>query len=807
MQGKPVITSLVIALLYVAAGKAALLLALPPGYASAVFPPAGIAIAAAFIAGRAMLPGVFLGSMILNTWVGYEADRPSTLAAAALIALASVLQAHIGGGVLRRAVGYPAPLDNMRDIASLLLLLPLICLVAASLSVAALWGLALLDPARLWQNWATWWIGDTLGAMVVFPAALALVGEPRELWRGRIRTVVLPMLVLLALIAAVFLKANQWDRRDSLSDFQHLSERALSQVNTRLDEQSTIALEMSGMFLHDQRGKVTRVEFFRFSRVVLAHFPMLQALEWAPRVTADERSRFEAAQRRHLAGFHITEIDGQGTLQPAAARPYYYPVTFVEPIRRNEDALGFDLASNPERAEAIARTAHTGVPAATAPIPLVQKPNRRGILIVQSVSPTGPQRAVVLTVLNIQHFMDGILPSARDALRLRLIDDDARAVIYDSFPPGAGPAYFDHPLTFASRHYHLQTTPTAAYLAAHRSWQSWSVLALGTFGAALFGALLLLATGYTAGVVAQVNARTRELQESEARFRAMADNSPMFIWLTDRDNRLVWFNQTLLDFTGRTLTEELQTGWTQDLHPEDAPVLEAFSQHAERQEPFRTEFRLKRRDGAYRWIMDTASPRFDKNGNFMGYIGSGTDITEQKQALETVARMAHYDTLTGLPNRAMFMDRLSQSVATGKREHTRFALLFIDIDNFKPINDRFGHHTGDELLIQIAARMKQCIRESDTVARIGGDEFVAILHALSAEADALQAAEKIRQALCQPFEIDGQTHAVSSSIGAAIYPEHGRNEHDLMRNADHAMYLAKNRGRNQVVMFRSGESR
>lgn len=808
MQGKQVLASVLIAALYVASGKAALLLALPPGYAAAVFPPAGIALAAAFIGGRAMLPGVFLGSLLLNTWVGYAAEEPLTLAAALLIALASVLQAYAGSAVLRIAIGYPATLAHTRDVTVLLLLLPLICLVSATLSVAALWSLGVLAPSTLAQNWARWWLGDTLGALVVFPAALTLFGAPRELWKPRMRTVMLPMLLLLALIVAMFFKANQWERRDSLAEFRHLSEQALSQLNTRLDEQSTIALEMSGLFIHETRGRVSRAEFRRYSTVLLTHFPMLQALEWAPRVEAADRQTFEADERREIAGFRITERNAQGIAQPASARQVYYPVTYVEPYRGNERALGYDLASNPQRAQALQQTTRTGVPAATAPIPLVQRHNELGILIMQSVRRAGSQRAVVLSVLSIQHFMDAILPSSRDDLDMRLVDTDAKSTIYDTFPPGAAPAYFDHPLQFASRHYRLQTMPTAAYLKAHRSWQSWSVLAVGTFAAGLLGALLLLATGYTARVVAQVNARTRELQESEARFRSMADHSPMFIWLTDRDHRVTWFNQTLLDFTGDTLEEILRHDWTQHLHPDDLPVLQAFARHTARREPFRQEFRLRRRDGAYRWIMDSAQPRFDDKGNFLGYIGSGIDVTEQKNATETIRRLAHYDTLTGLPNRAMFMDRLRHALAAARREHRPFALLFVDIDNFKPINDQFGHQTGDQLLVEIAERMVLCVRESDTVARIGGDEFVVILHSLNshAEDDARQVAEKMRASLCTPFTIDSRTLSVSSSIGIALYPEHGTEMQDLMRHADHAMYLAKNRGRNQVVVFHADDA-
>lgn len=801
MTGKQVIAPLFTAALYVAAGKAALLLALSPGYASAVFPPAGIALAAAFIGGRALLPGVFLGSLTLNLWAGYAAGQQPAVAAALLIALASTLQAALGGSVLRRAIGYPAALDNLRDIVTLILLTPAICLVSATLAVAGLWALGVIDSGAAPQNWGAWWIGDTLGALVVFPAAMTLLAEPRALWKGRIKTVVLPILLALTLIVLAFFRTSRWEQEQSRADIRERSEHVLSQLYTHFDEQSTIALEMGAMFAQGNRNTLSREEFRRFAQVMLRQFPVLQALEWAPRVTPAERPGFEAAQRQQVAAFRITERGADGAMHPAGPRDFYYPVTYVEPYRGNEAALGYDLASNPARNHALLSTARTGQPAATAPIPLVQTGGRPGVLIIQAVPENGRPSAV-LTVLDIRNFIAHALPASSASLHVRLVDTDADTVIYDTFPAAVQRPAFDQPIEFASRHYRFQTLPTAAYLQAHRSWQAWGVMAGGTLGAALLGALLLLATGYTARVVAQVDERTRELQESEARFRAMADSSPVFIWLADRHNQVTWFNQTLLTFLGQPMEQELGGAWARGLHPEDRNVLEAFARHAARREPFQMEFRLMRHDGAYRWILDTGIPRFDQHNSFLGYIGSGIDVTERKEASELIKHLAHYDALTDLPNRAMFLDRLKVTLASARRDKTRFALMFVDIDNFKPINDQLGHHTGDLLLVEIAGRMRHAVRESDTVARIGGDEFVVIAPAIGEDEDAVQVAEKVRQALCEPFRIETHTLSVSSSIGIALYPEHGEDDHQLMRNADSAMYQAKNSGRNNVKVYR-----
>jgi diguanylate cyclase (GGDEF)-like protein len=166
--------------------------------------------------------------------------------------------------------------------------------------------------------------------------------------------------------------------------------------------------------------------------------------------------------------------------------------------------------------------------------------------------------------------------------------------------------------------------------------------------------------------------------------------------------------------------------------------------------------------------------------------------------------IAQHDPLTGLPNRMLFSDRLQQEAAIAKRDKKYFAVLFLDLDEFKPINDMFGHDVGDLLLKKVAKRIQDCVRESDTVARFSGDEFLVLFRAIENKQDAMVVAEKIRHALNQPFELVGQNLQISSSIGVAIYPDQGVDNAQLLKNADIAMYCAKGNGRNMVQLFQPG---
>jgi diguanylate cyclase (GGDEF)-like protein/PAS domain S-box-containing protein len=173
---------------------------------------------------------------------------------------------------------------------------------------------------------------------------------------------------------------------------------------------------------------------------------------------------------------------------------------------------------------------------------------------------------------------------------------------------------------------------------------------------------------------------------------------------------------------------------------------------------------------------------------------------ERKQIEARLNHMARYDHLTDLPNRALFRDRLQNALARARRDLERVAMLYLDLDRFKEINDQLGHAAGDRLLCEVARRLGQCVRESDTVGRLGGDEFAVLLPRILKPEDATAVAEKIRRELRQPFDLDGRPAMVSASIGIALYPDHGDSEDALLKLADDAMYAAKRRGGNRLLM-------
>jgi diguanylate cyclase (GGDEF)-like protein/PAS domain S-box-containing protein len=231
----------------------------------------------------------------------------------------------------------------------------------------------------------------------------------------------------------------------------------------------------------------------------------------------------------------------------------------------------------------------------------------------------------------------------------------------------------------------------------------------------------------------------------------------------------------------------------------DAFVAKMSYLNEHRDEKSRDELKLK--DGK---VFDRYSaPLVDSNGRYRGRIWYFRDITDRKVADERVKFLAYYDALTGLPNRTLFRDRMSKALASARRQKHKAAFLFLDLDRFKDINDSMGHSVGDLLLQEVAERLKAWGRAQDTIARVGGDEFLIMLTHVKDFPDAAVAAERLMDTMCRPFAIQGHTLTISCSIGISIFPEHGADGEALVKNADAAMYNAKANGRNNLRFFTS----
>lgn len=302
---------------------------------------------------------------------------------------------------------------------------------------------------------------------------------------------------------------------------------------------------------------------------------------------------------------------------------------------------------------------------------------------------------------------------------------------------------------------------------------------------------------------AEVNDRLRDVEE---RWRFALDSTGAGVWDVH-----VPTNQILLSNRCKAMMgfaeDEIDTrvdGWMQLIHPDDLPGIDTVHQQLASGEHdiFNIEHRMRCRDGNWKWIhaRGMVAAR-DAAHRPVRVIGTYLDISERKQAEETIQRQANFDPLTQLPNRRLFLDRLAQEINKSRRADLSLALLLIDLDEFKEVNDTLGHDVGDILLQEAAQRVRGCIRDADTVARLGGDEFTVILTDLSDHSHVEDIAQKIIGKLAEPFQLGREVAYISASIGITLYPNDASDIDSLMKNADQAMYAAKKQGRNRFYYF------
>ncbi|MFQ6404783.1 diguanylate cyclase domain-containing protein [Methylophilus sp. 'Pure River'] len=930
--------SLALVVIYIITGKLGLMLAVPPGYASAIFPPAGIAIAVSYLLGKRIIPAIFAGSLILNLWVDYSTHHHFSqlgLVVALLIAAASSLQARLGGAWLRRNIAFPTTLDAPADVVRFLVSAPLLCLVSASVSVAGLFALGLIDQHSVLASWVSWWVGDFLGLIVMLPLTLVMLGQPRALWRKRLQTVAVPMLLLFALLVAAFVTASKWERKESLTEFDGLASQLSEQLRVRLESQEAVLAQISALFTY-QQADISQADFRNFVKVTLDKYPMIYAIEWVPKIRQVERASFVARMQSEFPGFDIREPDSANQWHTAKVRPYYFPLTYIEPTTaQTQRVVGFDLASLDNRKITILQAFKQNTAVVTAPIQLyLSSGHEAGLLLMYPVHGYRYD-GVVQTVLVNKDFFGALFSRTEALLNVRLVETESQAIVYASVADAQSDVVFSRDFKFGSKHYRLDISPSAQYYAKHRGWQSWSMLAVGIFCIGLVGAILLIGTGYTARVLALVGEKTLALKESAARFQEITDTLGEGIYVTDMSGLITFINpegQRLLGWSqeallgrnahsllhykkvdhahyaeqdcvlcnamkgGQAAKTSDEVFWCRDGQPihidvtsipiiregvlrgavvvfddissrkktetalraseksfreimefapigmaivslegrftkvnqalcnivgysNDALVATTFQEitHADdlakdleyvqqlldgKINAYQMEKRYIRRDKAVVWVQLSVSIFRDEENAPQYFIAQIEDITARKHQYDEVTQEAYFDALTGLPNRRMLLSRLHQLHARLPQANQSAALLFLDIDHFKQINDTLGHDVGDVILKEVSTRLQGCLRQSDTVSRLGGDEFVMLLPELTQRDDAEHVAQKILNSFVLPVQVNERSIHIGVSIGLAVCAAGTQvTVTEWMKQADIAMYEAKGAGRNGYHVY------
>ncbi|GAB3431196.1 EAL domain-containing protein [Massilia solisilvae] len=647
----------------------------------------------------------------------------------------------------------------------------------------------------------------------------------------------------LAASAALFMAAVHLEYDNQAFAFEQRAAQRVAAVRQGLNDAVEVLTAANQLF--STVRPVTREQFHDFTTPLLKRHPFIQAFNYHRLVKDSERARVEAELQRVRPGTVITEKRG-GVQRTAPRRPEYSIVHYLEPMAGNEPAFGLDAGAHPQVREAVERARVTGVAAASDLVELAQDTRRQASFeLVMPVfaadgSLAGDTAAIirgpelVRTILATAGLLDernvelAVYAGSRaDPARLMFSTAAAGAPApQDKLAAWLAPGYstrLDRSFIVAGRHWLVEATATPRpFLPDHLG--SVSMLVGGVLFTVLMTAFVHLTSERARRVQQLVRERTadlkrsnqrlvddvlarrrteRALQQSEQRFRQLVAMSSDWYWEQDAACR---FTSITGDFSTKAgiAVERLlgKTRWecVPDLDQTDEG--RAHITRVKAHEPFQNfEYQIRDDNGDTRWFSINGTPLFDDTGAFAGYRGTGSDITARKLTEQRVYHVAQHDVLTGLPNRSLLQDRLGQAVAYATRSGYPVWVMMIDLDRFKYVNDSMGHKAGDVLLVTVAARLRGALRDTDTVARLSGDEFVVILSEHAGEPLTHDIVQRVMESVARPVILGTKEFMVTCSIGVAVYPSEGTAADSLIEHADIAMYRAKKLGRNNYQFY------
>jgi len=613
-------------------------------------------------------------------------------------------------------------------------------------------------------------------------------------------------------------KSNQRHMQDL---FKFEVAQTLQAIEQRMQGYQQVLRGGIGLFKASEH--VNRQEFHDYvtNFAVDKHWPGIQGIGYAVMLKPEEKEVFVNTVK--LEGFNEFKVF------PAGERDKYSSILYLEPFTaRNQRAFGYDMYSEKARHIAMDIARDNGNVAFSAKVKLVQENGddlQNGFLMYLPLYRSGaPIESVaqrqkeligyVYSPFRIDNLIKGILLSDKERhVNFSIYDGDSQKAEVLLYEPKINPDYLSSSdnqsftplfsmvttLEFPGRNWTVNFQSTAVFESIIEN----NLAQLVGFTGTILSLLILLVMLNFASSSNKARQASLSLKVLVDRLKAGASAGIIGIWDWDIENNLLNWDPVMYRLYGLEPADfdDLYEAWLSRVHIDDRAHIDGEIQAALRNErEYCPEFRVLWPDNSVHYIKAVSKTTFDTAGKAIRLVGVNYDITEQKNIQMRLDKEASYDQLTRLPNRRLINDRLKQAIAFTERAKKKMAILFIDLDGFKKVNDIYGHHIGDWLLIEVSTRIQYCLRATDTVGRLGGDEFVVVLPDIDHNAD--DVANKIRTTLQEPFVMhNGVVLKISSSIGVAIYLQDADNQTMLMECADKAMYEAKKRGRNKVVLF------
>jgi diguanylate cyclase (GGDEF)-like protein/PAS domain S-box-containing protein len=791
-----------VAILYFVLGHIGLKLFIPKHYEHIFFPSAGLALVAVLHGNLKLLPGVFLGALSLNLSIDSEITS-ATMGLALVVATAVCIQAWLGSYTIKKYTTLDwKNLKEGKDIVRFYLIGgPISCLIYPTINYFVSYCFFNSDINPLVENWLLSWIGGSLGVILLAPLLLTILYRNEEIWHNRLYQLLLPTIISIFIFIA-FYSYTLNNKNTKIAESIEMSGLSIiNKISSKINSYEEIISSISRM--KSISPNFSYIDFKKFTLPIFKENQDLQALSWNPYILANEKITFEKKLSTELKipNLKIFQINRTTISSASDNNDFFMPIAYISPEAENIKAIGYDIASNPVRLAAIKQAILTQKAAMTAPISLVQETGTSaGVLIINPLFRLGTDilEGVSVGVIRMQNIMSDILQINIDQGLKILIEDkyvvDGNNVLFkkDKENTDYDTQYlWERDISINGRTWKITILPSSSYIFTNQSLTPWSVLFLGILLSIALQTFLLILTG-----------RNHTFYEKLKLSASVFDNAHEGIMITDTDGIIVDVNPKFSDITGYQKTEVI--GLNANILTSDRQSDLFYDEMWSNLVHFghwQGEISNVKKNGDLFIELLTISSIADYRGKRSYYVGLFSDITLNKAQQQTLELMAHYDPLTGLPNRVLFIDRAQQAMTINHQNNTLLAFCFLDIDNFKKINDTYGHHIGDQLLTEIAYRIKSCIHAEDTVSRLGGDEFTILLRNLTSKNDCIDKINTIFSSLATPFKFKQITLTITTSCGITLYPIDNTSLDTLIRHADQAMYKAKLAGRNQYQFF------
>lgn len=663
-----VLRILILAMVYAALGKASLLLAIPPGYATVIWPPSGVALAAVVAFGYRVWPGVFIGSFLCNVsldpGIVSLADLGAWAFVPAGIAAGAAVQAVAGTFLVRKFAGFPNRLDTEKKAFLFLIWAgPVACAINSFIGTTVLFVAGKVTPADYLVNLGTWWAGDTIGVLIFAPMLLVWLLRPAAEWRPRRMAVTLPTLATFMLTVILTIVGTNFERESLRLIFAQRAAALPAKLEQMLSQYISVLDSAAG--LRKVTPNLDRQSFAVFFSRSFENIGGIQAISWNPVIYPEDRDRFENETRAEgFTDFFISERGSDGKLLPAAGRPDHIVVSFIEPFESNKAAHGFDVGSNAVRRQAFEQARDSGLPVATSRITLVQETRKQfGVLVFMPVYKAGPVPATieqrrqridgyVVSVLRGGDIVSAALEgTSSDNLAFTLFDDSATSseqFLFQNEQANESVKFLNESglfggstqfaattrLDFAGRQWRAEINPTRGFLAQHRSANAWIILSGGMLIAGFVSAFSLLLSGRSELLKGLVEDRTRNLSVSQKRLSEAQRMASLGNWQWEVDEDLLWWSEEVANILGPTspVTEKSLETLLGFVHPDEKSLVsDRIASASLDGSPLNIDLRILRPDGTERDVQLQSEAVRDESGHVSQLVGTIQDISERKR--------------------------------------------------------------------------------------------------------------------------------------------------------------------------------